>query len=117
MPRNRSRVRNVRPDTIDFRDLPFRPSIAITPKPAVLPEIPLKVKSQGETNACTGFALSLVVEYLLRKSGREGKAEISPYMLYSMARRYDEYSGAAEAGEMLLETLTARGARGEVVPD
>jgi hypothetical protein len=26
----------------------------------VFPEISLKVKSQGETNACSGFALSLV---------------------------------------------------------
>jgi hypothetical protein len=105
MPRNRSRFRNVRPDTVDFRDLPFRPNIAIAPVPAVLPEIPLKIKSQGETNACTGFSLSLVVEYLLRKSGREGKAEISPYMLYSMARRYDEYSGGDDDGSSLRGAL------------
>jgi hypothetical protein len=105
MPKNRSRVRNVRPDTVDFRDLPFRPSIAITPRPTVFPEIPLKVKSQGETNACSGFALSLVVEYLLRKSGRDARAEISPYMLYSMARRYDEFSGAADDGSSLRGAL------------
>jgi hypothetical protein len=105
MPGNRSRIRNVRPDTIDFRDLPFRPSIAVTPRPAAFPEIPLKIKSQGETNACTGFALSLVVEYLLRRSERERKAEISPYMLYSMARRYDEYSGAADDGSSLRGAL------------
>lgn len=98
MAKGRNRIRNVHPDTIDFRDLPFRPSVGTTPRPSVFPAIPLPVKSQGETSACTGFALSLVVEFLLRKSGREPKAEVSPYMLYSMARRYDEFSGAGDDG-------------------
>jgi hypothetical protein len=86
--------RVARPDVVDFRDRPFRPNVSVTPALTRFPDIMLPVKHQGETNACTGFALSLVVEYLLRRSGREAKAEISPYMLYSMARRYDEFPGS-----------------------
>jgi len=82
------RVRNVHPDALDFRDLPFRANVAVPPKPQLFPVIRLPVKDQGETNACTGFALSRVVEHLLRRARRPA-AKVSPYMLYSMARRYD----------------------------
>ncbi|HSV70258.1 MAG TPA: C1 family peptidase [Methylibium sp.] len=88
--------RVARPDAVDFRDRPFRPNVSVTPALTRFPDIVLPVKHQGETNACTGFALSLVVEYLLRRSGRDPKAEISPYMLYSMARRYDEFPGSVQ---------------------
>ena len=93
-------VRNVRPDSIDFRDLPFRPNIAVAPKPALFPDVHLPVKNQGETSACTGFSLSLVVECLLQRAGRE-KSVVSPYMLYSMARRYDEFPGSKDEGSSL----------------
>ncbi len=53
---------NVRPDRIDFRDLLFRPSIAVSPKRTLFPDLALRIKNQGDTNACTGFALSLVAE-------------------------------------------------------
>ncbi|MBV5325085.1 MAG: hypothetical protein J0626_07375, partial [Rhodospirillaceae bacterium] len=56
----------------------------------------LTVKHQEDTSACTGFALSTVVEYLLRKSEREPRPAISPFMLYSMARRYDEFPGSVD---------------------
>ena len=92
-----SRIQRVaRPDALDFRDRPFRPNVSVTPAPTHFPQVVLPVKHQGETNACTGFALSLVVEFLLRRSGREPKAQISPFMLYSMARRYDEFPGAVK---------------------
>jgi len=87
--------RVAKPDSIDFRDRPFNPNISITPALKLFPKRALKVKHQGETNACTGFGLSLVVEHLLRHSTRT-KIEpvVSPYMLYSMARRYDEFPGS-----------------------
>jgi hypothetical protein len=99
------RVRAVRPDTIDFRDLPFRPSVTAAPAPTLFPRVVLPVKNQLETSACTGFSLSLVVEYLLRKSGREPAPDISPYMLYSMARRYDEFPGSRDEGSSLRGAL------------
>jgi hypothetical protein len=98
------RVRKVRPDALDFRDLPFRPNIGVTPKQRLFPSLNLEVKNQGDTSACTGFALSLVVEYLLRRAQRENST-VSPYMLYSMARRYDEFPGSKDEGSSLRGAL------------
>jgi hypothetical protein len=85
-----------RPDAIDFRDCWYAPGVAAAPRATLFPTLALPVKDQGDTNACTGFALSLVVETLLRRAGREEAPAISPYMLYSMARRYDEFPGSTE---------------------
>jgi hypothetical protein len=93
-----------RPDALDVRDRPFHPNVAVAPQPSWFPEVPLPVKDQGDTNACTGFGLALVVEHLLHAAGREAQA-ISPFMLYSMARRYDEFPGSVED-----EGSSARGA-------
>ena len=82
-------LRVAKPDAIDFRDRPFHPTISVTPREALYPARSLPVKNQESTNACTGFGLALVAEHLLRESGREKSAAVSPYMLYSMARRYD----------------------------
>ncbi len=98
------RVRNVRPDALDFRDLPFRANVALAPQPRLFPSIQLPVKDQGETNAYTGFALSLVVEHLLRRARRPA-ATVSPFMLYSMARRYDEFPGSKDEGSSLRGAL------------
>lgn len=98
------RARNVRPDTLDFRDLPFRANVAVAPRPGLFPAIRLPAKDQGDTNACTGFALARVVEHLLRRARRPA-ATVSPYMLYSMARRYDEFPGSKDEGSSLRGAL------------
>jgi hypothetical protein len=98
------RVRNVRPDALDFRDLPFRANVALAPQARLFPSIRLPVKDQTNTNACTGFALSRVVEHLLRQARRPA-ATVSPYMLYSMARRYDEFPGSKDEGSSLRGAL------------
>lgn len=98
-------MRMARPDAIDFRDRPFTPNISVTPRACLFPKIELPIKHQGDTKACTGFALSSVVEHLLSVSGREPAIEVSPFMLYSMARRYDEFPGS-----MLDEGSSLRGA-------
>jgi hypothetical protein len=92
------RKRNVRPDSVDLRDWEYRPSIALAP-PDELRSKPRKVKHQGETNACTGFSLATVLEYLLErrtsttpKKPKKPSDDISGFMLYSMARRYDEWA-------------------------
>ena len=93
--------RNVVPDRLDLRDRSYMPSIAVTPGNELSPKIELPVLNQGNTNACTGFALSNVVNFLLR-SWEPKAPQISPYMLYSMARRYDEFPGYKEdAGSSL----------------
>ena len=87
--------RNVVPDALDLRDRPYQPSIAVAPALTFAPAITLPVLNQEDSSACTGFALASVVHHLQRR--REPKAaQVSPWMIYSMARRYDEFPGAAE---------------------
>jgi hypothetical protein len=86
--------RNVVPDALDLRDRPYQPAIAVRPGIELAPPA-LPVLDQGDSSACTGFALASVVHQLQR--GRDPKAPtVSPWMIYSMARRYDEFPGAAE---------------------
>jgi hypothetical protein len=89
--RDNLRRRNVRPDPVDLRDWEYRPNIAIAPRDTLLPNDPAATKQQAQTNACTGFALAAVIEYLLDR-GQRPVESMSGYMLYSMARRYDEWS-------------------------
>lgn len=91
-------IRNVVPDSIDLRDRPYIPSIMMIPAEVLAPKDELPVLYQGETNACTGFALASVIYHLQRKARRKpAQYDVSPYMLYSMARRYDEFPGAPNA--------------------
>ncbi|NJD87053.1 MAG: peptidase C1A papain [Betaproteobacteria bacterium] len=98
-------VRNVTPDKVDLRDRPYQPSVAIVPPPAFRAKTKLPVRNQENTNACTGFSLSTVVGHLLKQSGRGTDANVSPWMLYSMARRYDEFPGARDKGSSLRGAL------------
>jgi len=86
-----SRVFNVRPDAVDLRDWEFQPSVASAPADVRYPPDVRPVLDQGLTSACTGYALATVIEYLLVRAGRHVEP-ISPHMLYSMARRYDEWA-------------------------
>jgi len=88
-------VRNVVPDRLDLRDRPYMPPVAIIPGQQLAPPVDLPVLNQGETNACTGFALASVL-YVLQRAAKRKPAEsrVSPFMLYSMARRYDEFPGS-----------------------
>ncbi len=96
--------RNVTPDKLDLRDRPYMPAVAVSPPPTLIPRIKLPVMNQGHTSACTGFALATVVNHLLRRRARRASdiPPVSPFMLYSMARRYDEFPGSSEdAGSSL----------------
>ncbi len=99
-------VLNVTPDRLDLRDRPYLPAVALAP-PASLRLSPRPPPmDQGDTSACTGFALAAVVDHLLARSGRAKDAGVSPWMLYSMARRYDEFPGVAtDAGSSLRGAL------------
>jgi hypothetical protein len=88
--------RNIVPDRLDLRDRPYVPVLHEPPPPAMGPQLELPVLDQGKTNACTGFALASVVNFLLRRHRDPKTPPMSPFMLYSMARRYDEFPGAAE---------------------
>jgi len=104
--RGNQRKRNVRPDPVDLRDWEYRPSIAVSPANAWLPHDPQPTKHQEDTNACTGFALATVIQYLL-DHGKKPVEVMSGHMLYSMARRYDEW---AEEDETIDSGSSLRGA-------
>ncbi|MBI3776795.1 MAG: C1 family peptidase [Gammaproteobacteria bacterium] len=91
--------RSVVPDLIDLRDRMYQPPVARRPVPEMLPRAPLEILDQGSTNACTGFSLASVVRFLLLAQQQPGQATraaeaVSPFLLYSMARRYDEFPGS-----------------------
>jgi hypothetical protein len=88
---------NVRPDTSDFRDLMYVPTLV-----EVGQTIPLAnylkrrvpILDQGTEGACTGFGLATVAHYLLRSRQNEADPHpVSPRMMYALARRYDEWPG------------------------
>lgn len=104
-----TRTFDARPDSIDFRDRLFVPTLVDVP--AVKPlkkymDLGLPVLDQGEEGACTGFALAAACHYLLRSSrGTAWTGErVSARMLYAMAKRYDEWPGTEYDGS------SARGA-------
>ena len=99
-------VLNVTPDRLDLRDRPYLPAVALAPPPSLRLQPRPAPLDQGDTSACTGFSLAAVVDHLLTRSGRAKDAGVSPWMLYSMARRYDEFPGVAEdAGSSLRGAL------------
>ena len=102
--RRSTRVKNIVPDAPDFRDRLYMAPVHSRPPAQLGPRKSLPVLNQADTNACTGFALASVVHWL----GQDGAPpeQVSPYMLYSMARRYDEFRGsAADTGSSLRGAL------------
>lgn len=103
------RVFNVRPDTLDFRDLMYTPSLVEVPTHIPLGEYldhSVPILDQGTEGACTGFGLATVANYLLlRRRVLPDNTPVSPRMCYELARRYDEwpgedYSGSSARGAM-----------------
>jgi hypothetical protein len=102
--KKRDRLCPVVPDRLDLRDRLYQPAIDTAPPPRLssVARIPLEILDQGATNACTGFALAAVVDFLRRRVNKNDVVRASPYMLYSMARRYDEFPGStADEGSSL----------------
>lgn len=90
--RSTTRAFNVRPDSVDLRDWEYQPPVSSAPRDLCYPHDARPVLDQGMSSACTGYSLAIVIEYLLGRAGRHLEP-ISPHMLYSMARRYDEWAG------------------------
>ncbi|HSH90309.1 MAG TPA: C1 family peptidase, partial [Ramlibacter sp.] len=100
---------NARADTLDFRDRMFEPTLIEVPTHIPLKayrELKVPILDQGEEGACTGFGLATVANFLLtRRKVIPDARQVSPRMLYEMARRYDEwpgenYSGSSARGAM-----------------
>ncbi|MEW5871154.1 MAG: C1 family peptidase [Chloroflexota bacterium] len=101
-------VFDARPDTLDFRDRMYEPSLVEVPTHIALSSYKrhhVPILNQGLEGACTGFGLATVANYLLRRRKVvPDSTPISPRMLYEMAKRYDEWPGEDYRGS------SARGA-------
>lgn len=99
---------DARPDTLDFRDLMYVPTLVEVPTHVPLGDyldVEVPILDQGKEGACTGYGLATVAHYLLltRRVDPDRKP-ISPKMFYDLARRYDEWPGEDYEGS------SARGA-------
>lgn len=98
----KTRVLNARPDGLDFRDKMYTPTLVEVPverKLEAYREIGIPILDQGQEGACTGFGLATVVHYLLwTRKILPAKDSVSPFMLYDLARRYDEWAGEEYEG-------------------
>jgi hypothetical protein len=95
-------VANVVPDVFDDRDLQYRPQLR--PLPAVQDSRPDQHEVLTQTgNSCTGHAVAAMINTVL--AGESDPIRVSPYMLYRMGRRYDEFYGDEDEGSSLRGAL------------
>lgn len=94
----KKRILNAKPDVPDIRDRFYDPSLLdlkITLSPPPIEEI--AIHDQGEEGACTGFALAAAINLFIRRRGATDQAgnpaQVSPRMLYEMAKLHDEWPG------------------------
>lgn len=89
---------NATPDIPDSRDQIYTPSLKEL-QSNLVPDNPLIIRNQGSEGACTGFSLAAVINFLNQK--RQVDVQVSPRMLYEMARKNDEWPGEAYDGSSL----------------
>jgi hypothetical protein len=93
---------NVMPDVFDKRDLEYRPRLELLPCSLdARPEEHFVLTQSG--NSCTGHAVAAMIDTVLSKGPDPIMA--SPYMIYRMARRYDEFAGDEDQGSSLRGAL------------
>jgi hypothetical protein len=93
---------NAVPDVFDSRDLAYRSRLSVLPKTVdCRPEDRYVLKQDG--SSCTGHAVAAMVNAIL--ASQSDPTHVSPYMLYALARRYDEFEGDADVGSSLRGAL------------
>ncbi len=92
------RIKNARPDVPDIRDRMYEPAL-VGLASAIPPPQGLNILDQGSEGACTGFSLAATINRLCHLSSRN--LNVSPRMLYEMAKRFDEWPGESYEGSSL----------------
>jgi hypothetical protein len=92
---------NVLPDPFDERDLEYRPRLQPLP-PNLLPG-KKKIILEQKGSSCVGHALAAMINTILAHApdAPAKPVRVSPYMLYWLARRYDEFEGEEDIGSSL----------------
>jgi hypothetical protein len=88
---------NALPDTLDFRDQMYVPTLVEVPTRITLAtyrKLKVPILNQGREGACTGLGLATVANYLLRRRKIvPERVNVSARMFYEMAEHYDEWPG------------------------
>ena len=95
-------VANAVPDVFDGRDLEYRPRLQPLPREIEFRPKDHYVMSQ-KGSSCTGHAVAAMINAVQFSQG--DATHVSPYMLYALARRYDEFPGEADEGSSLRGAL------------
>ncbi len=99
---------NAMPDPFDALDLVYRPLLQLLPAEKDHRAGQPVLDQVGQS--CTGHAVAALIDTVLSEplsrapahgAPRTPTTQVSPYMLYAMARRYDEYPGDADVGSSL----------------
>jgi len=93
-------------DIPDVRDRLYEPTLRALPAQLPPPKNAV-ILDQGQQGACTGFALAGAIGHLLvnNPATRTSKRRVSPHMIYTMARRHDEWPGEDYEGSSLRGAL------------
>ena len=106
---NRPRMFDARADRLDLRDRPYAPRVVNLPPEFPAPALVTahlknyidpkaeRILDQGQEGACTGFGLAAVINYLFWARDGHG-VNVSPRMVYHLAKFYDEWPGEDYSG-------------------
>src|SRR4051812_15862591 len=90
---------NAVPDAFDHRDLIYRSRLERLPSAiAYVPSAEEILLQHGQS--CVGHAVAAMINRVLNRDA-DRPVRVSPYMLYYLARRYDEFAGEDDVGSSL----------------
>lgn len=106
LPNGAEFVADALPDPFDGRDLEYRPRLQPLPD-SVDQRAARRTVLRQDGSSCTGHAVAAMVNTILaaKLPKRRTATEVSPYMLYRVGRRYDEFPGEADEGSSLRGVL------------
>ncbi len=90
-------------DVIDLRDRTYAPSLIPLKRETIPGMGELTIRDQHNEGSCTGFALAAVIDRQCRLGNRPGN--VSPRMLFEMAKLHDDLPDATTRGSTLRGAL------------